>query len=204
LGDRLRVLGENHPAVAQTETNLVAVRAKATGSTEDVDSLCQLADLMVAELGADHPDAVTQFALVAERLVEARRYTEALGYIDWACDARARLFGEVDALTVSARTVRAQCLVGLGRRIEARDDLVALLARLNAMGMGSDASSLKVRADMLTLLLELHGDGQHGRYPDTLVSLWRGLHHDAQQLEPSNDFRVWINELADVFGTRGQ
>lgn len=200
LEDRIRVLGEDHPAVALTESNLVAVRAQATGSAEDLEALCDLADAMVAELGADHPDAITQFALVAERLVAVERYDDALGYIDWACDARARLFGEADALTVSARTVRARCLAGLGRGAEARKDLLTLLARLGSMGLGRDASSLKIRADLLVLLMELHDDAETLHLDDVLVDLWRELWTDCRHLEPTNDLRVWINELADVFG----
>lgn len=196
LVDRERVLGPTHPAVAATEANLRAVRSKATGSPTDLEELRQLADQMLEDLGPEHPDTIGLYALVAERLTEAGRHADALGYCNWTCDARARLFGERDALTVSARTLRARCLVGLGRSTEARDELERLVTRLAEMAMGNDATSLKARVEVLELTLDVIADPDE---TDAVYELWVGLYEDSRHLEPGNPLREWIEEQADRF-----
>jgi hypothetical protein len=71
LVDRKRVRGPTHSVVAMTEANLAAVRAKATGSVQDLDALRQQADETLLDVGPDHPDIATSYAIVAERLVDA-------------------------------------------------------------------------------------------------------------------------------------
>ena len=192
LADRVRVLGPTHPAVAATEANLRAVRSKATGADADLEELRRHAHESFDGLGPDHPDTIVQHALVAERLVGAGRFIEAFDYCNWTCDARARLLGERDAMTVSARVLRAKCLVGLGRAAEARDELERLVNRLADAGLGQEATSLKARCELLALLLESSADDEtQGR---AAFDLWCGLYGDSRHLEPGNPLREWIEE----------
>lgn len=196
LIDRERVLGPTHPAVAMTEANLAAVCSKASGSEDDLDDMCQLAQEMLDDLGPDHAETIGQYALVADQLVQAGRFNDALGYSNWTCDARARLFGERNALTVSARMVRSRCLVGLGRTSEACGELEHLVKLLDDMGMGGDATSLTARADLLALLLDVEAERHEA---DVVYDLWCGLFDDSRHLEPGNPLREWIEEQADRF-----
>jgi tetratricopeptide (TPR) repeat protein len=198
LGDRERVLGLDHPVVTATRTNLAAVRAAATGSASDLEGLLRVAGETLANLGPDHPTTATQYALVAERLEKAGRYEEALGYIDWACDARARLLGERNAMTVSARTLRARCLSGLRRTDEALMDLSALVARLGSMGLAGDQTSLSARADMFELMYGLMC-APYDDHVEALIALWTGMYEDSRGLEPGNPLREWIDEQGELF-----
>ena len=187
LVDRERLLGPSHPSVAATEENLSAIRAKVTGSWTDLDDLRGLAEALLEDLGPDHPETIGRHALLAERLIEAGRHAEALSYCNWICDARARLLGERNLLTVSARTLRASCLVGVGRALEARQELERLVARLDDMGLRCDAMSLHARADLLDLSMAMLVDA------GTVFELWSGLYEDSRHLEPGNELREWID-----------
>jgi len=197
LVDRERLLGPTHPSVAATEQNVIAIRAKVTESGTDVDDLRRLAEALLEDLGPDHPETLGQHALLAERLIEAGRHAEALSYCNWICDARARLLGERSALTVSARTLRASCLVGVGRALEARQEFESLVARLDDMGLRRDAMSLHARADLLDLSMAMLVD------IDTLFDLWSGLYEDSRHLEPGNELREWIDAQGARFEVVG-
>jgi tetratricopeptide (TPR) repeat protein len=110
-----KLLGEDHPEVGKTMSNIAFVLYAKGRSAEAIDLLRQSLALRRAKLGSQHPDVAGGAANLAYWLTDAGEFDEAEALVQESLAARRSTLGDDHPSVASTRTVLANLRVAQHR-----------------------------------------------------------------------------------------
>lgn len=205
LEKRRRILGHDHPVTLQTEQNLIAVSA-VRGDQQSLERLRESARAIEESEGPDHSSTLNAYGILAERLVSAKQFGEALDLARHVRAGRERMFGSSHAHVLSTRHTLARALHGLGRIDEALAELFSILDVLDLSGLEDDANAVRVMCDIIEFAVSLLPDEEEDENEllseDDIVrvwGVWLRLNALATSLPPDHIAHEVIADYAEVF-----